>query len=44
MTWVNHDLCTKNMLATLAVIEEEQLAARITVVTRDAVKAVRTAR
>ncbi|MFJ9928127.1 zeta toxin family protein [Streptomyces misionensis] len=44
VTWVNHDLCTKNMLATLAVIEEEQLAARITVVTRDAVKAVRTAR
>ncbi|MFJ2846999.1 zeta toxin family protein [Streptomyces griseofuscus] len=35
VTWANHDLCAKNMPATLAVIEAEQLADRITVVTRD---------
>ncbi|WP_261994314.1 zeta toxin family protein, partial [Streptomyces sp. t39] len=34
VTWANHDSCAKNMLATLAVIEAEQLADRITVVTR----------
>ncbi|WP_079172568.1 zeta toxin family protein [Streptomyces misionensis] len=35
VTWANHDLCTRNMLATLAVVEEEELADRITVVSRD---------
>jgi adenylate kinase family enzyme len=35
VTWAHHDFCAKNMLATLAVIEAEQLADRITVVTRD---------
>ncbi len=35
VSWDNHDSCAKNMLTTLAVIEAEQLADRITVVTRD---------
>ncbi|WP_234342265.1 zeta toxin family protein [Streptomyces leeuwenhoekii] len=35
VSWANHDSCAKNMLTTLAVIEAEQLADRITVVTRD---------
>ncbi|MGW9286264.1 hypothetical protein ACWGSA_29635, partial [Streptomyces diastaticus] len=35
MTWANHDSCAKNMLTTLAVIEAEQLADRVTVVSRD---------
>ncbi|MET9593154.1 zeta toxin family protein [Streptomyces sp. NPDC006516] len=35
VTWANHDSCAKNMLTTLAVIDAEQLADRITVVTRD---------
>nr|WP_272923296.1 zeta toxin family protein [Streptomyces sp. SID5606] len=35
VTWANHDSCAKNMLTTLAVIEAEQLADRITVLTRD---------
>ncbi|MER7692852.1 zeta toxin family protein [Streptomyces sp. NPDC097610] len=33
--WENHDTCAKGLLATLAVIETEQLADRITVVRRD---------
>ncbi|GGS09432.1 MULTISPECIES: zeta toxin family protein [Streptomyces] len=36
VSWTNHDSCATNMLPTLAVIEAEQLADRITVVTRDA--------
>ncbi|MFF4227463.1 zeta toxin family protein [Streptomyces abikoensis] len=35
VSWENHDLCARGMLATLAVIEAEQLADRITVVRRD---------
>ncbi|MDX3523745.1 zeta toxin family protein [Streptomyces scabiei] len=35
VSWENHDGCATNMLATLAVIEIEQLADRITVVRRD---------
>ncbi|MGN5392510.1 zeta toxin family protein [Streptomyces sp. JL7001] len=35
VSWENHDLCAKNLPATLAVIEAEQLADRITVVRRD---------
>ncbi|MFI2292891.1 zeta toxin family protein [Streptomyces niveus] len=35
VSWENHDTCVKAMLATLAVIEAEQLADRITVVRRD---------
>lgn len=35
VSWENHDACAKQMLATLAVIEAEQLADRITVVRRD---------
>jgi hypothetical protein len=35
VSWANHDTCAKNMLTTLAAIEAEQLADRITVVTRD---------
>ncbi|MFC9595760.1 zeta toxin family protein [Streptomyces sp. NPDC056944] len=34
-SWDNHDACAKNMLTTLAVIESEQPADRITVVNRD---------
>ncbi|MER6374056.1 zeta toxin family protein [Streptomyces mirabilis] len=33
--WENHDTCAKGLLATLAVIETEQLADRVTVVRRD---------
>lgn len=35
MSWENHDGCAKSMLSTLAVIETEQFADRITVVRRD---------
>ncbi|MGG7568904.1 zeta toxin family protein [Streptomyces sirii] len=35
VSWENHDTCAKDMLVTLAVIETEQLADRITVVCRD---------
>ncbi|MFB7506971.1 zeta toxin family protein [Streptomyces broussonetiae] len=35
MSWENHDTCAKNMLSTLAVIEAEELAERITIVRRD---------
>lgn len=35
VSWTNHDTCAKEMLQTLAVIEAEQLADRITVVRRD---------
>ncbi|NJP82512.1 AAA family ATPase, partial [Streptomyces sp. AA8] len=35
VSWENHDDCAQRMLATLAVIEAEQLAERITVVRRD---------
>ncbi|MGW0538155.1 zeta toxin family protein [Streptomyces sp. NPDC003032] len=35
VSWANHDACADGMLATLAVIEAEQLADRITVVTRE---------
>ncbi|MEV7518641.1 zeta toxin family protein [Streptomyces diastaticus] len=35
VAWTNHDTCAKNMLTTLAAIEAEQLADRVTVVTRD---------
>ncbi|MFJ9026834.1 zeta toxin family protein [Streptomyces sp. NPDC102259] len=35
VSWENHDSCAMNMLSTLAVIETEQLADRITVVRRD---------
>ncbi|MFH8371850.1 zeta toxin family protein [Streptomyces sp. NPDC018031] len=35
VSWKNHDACARQMLATLAVIEAEQLADRITVVRRD---------
>ncbi|MEU1409070.1 zeta toxin family protein [Streptomyces sp. NPDC005728] len=35
VSWENHDTCAKNMLATLAAIEDEQLADRVTVVRRD---------
>ncbi|WP_406483814.1 zeta toxin family protein [Streptomyces platensis] len=35
VSWENHDTCAKQMLATLAAIEAEQLADRITVVRRD---------
>ncbi|WP_446459128.1 zeta toxin family protein [Streptomyces niveus] len=35
VSWKNHDTCAKAMLGTLAVIEAEQLADRITVVHRD---------
>ncbi|MEU5583092.1 zeta toxin family protein [Streptomyces huasconensis] len=35
VSWANHDECAEGMLATLAVIEAEQLADRITVVTRE---------
>ncbi|MFJ9598043.1 zeta toxin family protein [Streptomyces virginiae] len=35
VSWANHDVCAKNMLTTLAAIEAEELADRITVVTRD---------
>lgn len=35
VSWENHDSCAKEMLTTLAVIEAEQLADRITVVRRD---------
>ncbi|MEU5013377.1 zeta toxin family protein [Streptomyces sp. NPDC021749] len=35
VSWTNHDACAKEMLQTLAVIEAEQLADRITVVRRD---------
>jgi hypothetical protein len=34
VSWENHDSCAKNMLSTLAVIEAEQLAHRVTVVRR----------
>ncbi|GHE71950.1 ATP/GTP-binding protein [Streptomyces longispororuber] len=35
VSWENHDTCARQMLTTLAVIEAEQLADRITVVRRD---------
>ncbi|MEV0449871.1 zeta toxin family protein [Streptomyces sp. NPDC050600] len=35
VSWENHDTCAQQMLATLAVVEAEQLADRITVVRRD---------
>ncbi|MFI7178989.1 zeta toxin family protein [Streptomyces spororaveus] len=35
VSWENHDACAKGMLRTLAVIEAEKLADRITVVRRD---------
>ncbi|MGA5069190.1 zeta toxin family protein [Streptomyces exfoliatus] len=35
VSWENHDTCVTGMLTVLAVIEAEQLADRITVVTRD---------
>ncbi|OII64384.1 ATP/GTP-binding protein [Streptomyces sp. CC53] len=35
VSWENHDTCAQQMLATLAVIEAEYLADRITVVRRD---------
>ncbi|MEU8843437.1 zeta toxin family protein [Streptomyces roseus] len=35
VSWENHDVCAREMLATLAVIEAEHLADRITVVHRD---------
>lgn len=35
VSWENHDSCAKEMLRTLAVIEAEQLADRVTVVRRD---------
>ncbi|MFD3485010.1 zeta toxin family protein [Streptomyces sp. NPDC058665] len=35
VSWENHDTCARGMLATLAVIEAEYLADRITVVRRD---------
>ncbi|MGA5363918.1 zeta toxin family protein [Streptomyces purpurascens] len=35
VSWDNHDTCAKTMLNTLAVIEAEQLADRVTVVRRD---------
>ncbi|WP_236246830.1 zeta toxin family protein [Streptomyces sp. CC210A] len=35
VSWENHDACAKGMLRTLALIEAEHLADRITVVTRD---------
>lgn len=35
MSWENHDSCARQMLTTLAVIEAEQLADRITVVRHD---------
>ncbi|WP_069772225.1 zeta toxin family protein [Streptomyces sp. LUP30] len=35
VSWENHDTCAKGLLATLAVIEAEQLADRVTVVRRD---------
>ncbi|MEJ8640233.1 zeta toxin family protein [Streptomyces sp. MS1.HAVA.3] len=35
VSWENHDVCAREMLATLAVIEAEHLADRITVVRRD---------
>jgi hypothetical protein len=35
VSWENHDTCSKDMLATLAVIEAGRLADRITVVRRD---------
>ncbi|MGV9844792.1 zeta toxin family protein [Streptomyces fungicidicus] len=35
VSWQNHDSCAKNLLNTLAVIEAEQLADRVTVVRRD---------
>ncbi|MEV7980864.1 zeta toxin family protein [Streptomyces sp. NPDC086519] len=35
VSWENHDSCAKNLLNTLAVIEAEQLADRVTVVRRD---------
>ncbi|MDX3209922.1 zeta toxin family protein [Streptomyces scabiei] len=35
VSWENHDTCAKNLLATLAAIETEQLADRVTVVRRD---------
>ncbi|MGX1913548.1 zeta toxin family protein [Streptomyces phaeochromogenes] len=35
VSWENHDTCVKGLLATLAVIETEQLADRVTVVRRD---------
>ncbi|WP_231905815.1 zeta toxin family protein [Streptomyces davaonensis] len=34
-SWENHDGCARNMLSTLAAIETEQLADRITVIRRD---------
>ncbi|MEU8764705.1 zeta toxin family protein [Streptomyces sp. NPDC048659] len=35
VSWENHDTCAQQLLSTLAVIEAEQLADRITVVRRD---------
>ncbi|WP_055631784.1 zeta toxin family protein [Streptomyces griseoruber] len=35
VSWENHDSCAKNLLNTLAVLEAEQLADRVTVVRRD---------
>ncbi|MEU3619818.1 zeta toxin family protein [Streptomyces sp. NPDC006872] len=35
VSWENHDTCAKNLPATLAVLETEQLADRVTVVRRD---------
>ncbi|MER6087596.1 hypothetical protein [Streptomyces bluensis] len=35
MSWENHDRCARNLLATPAAIEDEQLADRVTVVRRD---------
>ncbi|MEU5161187.1 zeta toxin family protein [Streptomyces sp. NPDC020875] len=35
VSWENHDACARKMLETLAVIEAEQLADRVTVVCRD---------
>ncbi|NUH42863.1 zeta toxin family protein [Streptomyces samsunensis] len=35
VSWENHDACAKGMLATLAVVEAEHLADRVTVVRRD---------
>lgn len=37
VSWDNHDACAKNLPATLAVLETEQLADRVTVVRRDGI-------
>ncbi|MCF2437180.1 zeta toxin family protein [Streptomyces thinghirensis] len=41
VSWANHGTCAKTMLTTLAVIEAEQLADRVIVVTRDGTALVR---